>query len=50
MKDHLLQIRKAIEFYSKSYENVILIGDFNVEISDSHMDYGLLVLFIILKV
>ena len=32
------QIKNAIDFYSKSYENIILIGDFNVEISDSHMD------------
>ena len=38
IKDHLLQIKNAIDFYSKSYENIILIGDFNVEISDSHMD------------
>ena len=33
------QIKNAIDFYSKSYENIILIGDFNVEISDSHMDF-----------
>ena len=38
IKDHLEQIKNAIDFYSKSYENIILIGDFNVEISDSHMD------------
>ena len=38
IKDHLQQITNAIDFYSKSYENIILIGDFNVEISDSHMD------------
>ena len=38
IKDHLQQIKNAIDFYSKSYENIILIGDFNVEISDSHMD------------
>ena len=38
IKDHLLQIKNAIDFCSKSYENIILIGDFNVEISDSHMD------------
>ena len=34
----MLPIKNAIDFYSKSYENIILIGDFNVEISDSHMD------------
>ena len=38
IKGHLLQIKNAIDFCSKSYENIILIGDFNVEISDSHMD------------
>ena len=37
IKDHLLQIKNAIDFYSKSYEK-ILIGGFNVKISDSHMD------------
>ena len=39
VKDHLQQIKNSIDFYSKSYENIILIGDFNVEISDSHMDF-----------
>ena len=34
----MLQIKNAIDFYSKSYKNIILIGDFNVKISDSHMD------------
>ena len=38
IKDHLLQIKNAIDFYSKSYENIILIGEFNAEISHSHMD------------
>ena len=37
-KDYLLQIKNAIDFYSKSYENIIQIGDFNAEISDNHMD------------
>ena len=37
-KDHLLQMKNAVDFYSKSYENIILIGVFNAEISDSHMD------------
>ena len=32
------QIENAIDLYSKSYENIKLIGDYNVEISDSHMD------------
>ena len=34
----MLQIKNASDFYSKSFENIILIGDFNVEISDSHMN------------
>ena len=38
IKDYLLQIKNAIDFCSKSYENIILIGDFKVEISDSHTD------------
>ena len=38
IKDHLQQIKDAIDFYSKSYENIILIVGFNVEISDSHVD------------
>ena len=47
-KDHLKQIKNAIDFSSKSYENLILIDDFNVEISDSI--WTLSVLFIISKV
>ena len=38
IKDHLQQIKNVIDFYSKSYENIILIGGLNVEISDSHVD------------
>ena len=41
IKDHLLQIKNGIDFYCKSYENIILISDLNLEIS---------VLFMILKV
>ena len=32
------KIKNAIDFYSKSYENIILIGDINFEIFDSHME------------
>ena len=32
-----LETKNVIDFYSKSYENIILICDFNAEISDSHM-------------
>ena len=49
IKDLLLQIKSAIDFYSKSYENITLMADFNVENSDSHMDCTS-VLFIISKV
>ena len=38
IKDHLLHLKNAIDFYSKPYENVILIGDYNAEISDTHMN------------
>ena len=31
-------MKNAIDVYSKSYENIILIVGFNAEISDSHMD------------
>ena len=39
IKDHLLQIKNGFDLYFKSYENIVLIGDFNAEILDSH--YGL---------
>ena len=32
IKDRWPQIKNVIDFYSKCYENIILIGDFNVEI------------------
>ena len=31
IKDHLQRIKNAIDFHFKSYENIILIGDFNVQ-------------------
>ena len=37
-KDLLLQIINEIDFYSKSYENITVIGNFNAEISVNHMD------------
>ena len=30
-------MRKAIEFYSKTYENIIITCDFNAEISESNL-------------
>ena len=31
IKDHFQQIKNAIDFHFKSYENIILIGDFSVQ-------------------
>ena len=31
------ELGKAIEFYSKTYENIIIMGDFNAEISESNL-------------
>ena len=36
-KDHLQQIENGINYYSKTYENFMLIEDFNAEISDTNM-------------
>ena len=33
IKDHLKELGKPVELYSKTYENVIIMGDFNAEIS-----------------
>ena len=30
MKDHLLQVKIAIDFYFQSYENIVLISDFHI--------------------
>ena len=38
IKDHLLQIKNGTDFYSKFYENIVLLGDFNADISDSLID------------
>ena len=38
LKHHLFHIESAINFYSKTYENLIILGDFNAEISDSSME------------
>ena len=34
IKHHLKELRKTIEFYSKMYENIMIMGDFNAEISE----------------
>ena len=33
IKDHLKELGNAIDFYSKKFENIIIMGDFNPEIS-----------------
>ena len=38
MKHHLFQIESAINFYSNAYENLIILGDFNADISDLNME------------
>ena len=38
LKYHLFHIESAINFYSKTYENLIILDDFNAEISDSSME------------
>ena len=38
IRDHLQQTENGINYYSKTYENFILIGDFNAEISDTIVD------------
>ena len=39
LKHHLFHIESAINFSSKAYENLIVLGDFNAEISDSIMEF-----------
>ena len=37
IKDHLKDLGKATEFYSKTYENNIIMGDFNAEILELNL-------------
>ena len=37
MKNHIFQFESAINSYSKTYENLIILGDFNAEFSDFNM-------------
>ena len=34
---HLEQIRKALDIYSKKYENILLMGDYNVDVKETNM-------------
>ena len=38
LKRNLCQIETAVSYYSKTYENSIILGHFNAEISDFNMD------------
>ena len=37
IKEHLRVITEGIQFYSKDYENILLIGDYNAEITATNM-------------
>ena len=46
ISNHLQRLRNSLDLYSEKYENIILIGDFNVSPEESHMEtfcesYGL---------
>ena len=37
IKDHLVEIKNGLEFYSSKYENFIVLGDFNAEMENIHL-------------
>ena len=37
VKEHLRVLTKGILFYSKVYENILLMGDYNAEITETNM-------------
>ena len=37
IKSHLQEIRNRLDYYSSKYENFMVLGKFNVEISNPHM-------------
>ena len=37
IKNHLQEIGKGLECYSSKYENFVMLGDFNIEMSNPHM-------------
>ena len=39
ISSHLNDLGKSIDLYSAHYDNIILLGDFNVSIDDPHMDF-----------
>ena len=38
IQNHLVQPRKKLDFYSSKYMNVIVLGDFNAEMTNSRME------------
>ena len=38
IQNHLVQVSKKFDFYSSKYENFIVLGDFNAEITNTHME------------
>ena len=36
-KEHLKELVKAIQFYSKTYDNCMLIGDYNAQVDETKM-------------
>ena len=36
-KEHLRVLTEGIQFYSKDYENILLMGDYNAEITETNM-------------
>ena len=37
-QNHLVQRSKKFDFYSSKYENVIVLGDFNAELTNTHVE------------
>ena len=36
-KEYLKELIKAIQFYSKTYDNFMLIGEYNIQVDDTNM-------------
>ena len=36
LKEHLRVLTEDIQFYSKDYENILLMGDYNAEITETN--------------
>ena len=38
IQNHLVQLSKTFDFYSSKYENFIVLGDYNAEMTSTHME------------